>query len=136
MKFLLIAMLFMVPQAEEKEKEESKQEEPKPEMDPEKEGHSHGEDEWKRRQTNAHGDDPKLCSIWGYCFPSGHDPSSWREYLPESVTLHACPKIAVCHPEDNKEHAELCFNEDGSGRARDHCDQSCREQCCFCCGSP
>ena len=138
LRLLLAAMLFSSPTFSVQEEEKSKQEAPKPdepELNPEKEGHSHGEDEYKRRQTDAHGEDKKLCKTWGYCSPSGHDPSSWKEFLPEDITLHACPKIASCHPEKPEHNAQYCGDEKGKG-VRSHCDQSCREQCCFCCGSP
>ncbi len=136
-----LSLLFCAPlvraasPGEVKEKKEPSKPSKEVEMDPEKEGHSHGEDEYKRRAPSAHGKDRKLCTTWGYCFPSGHDPAEWRAYLPEDITLHACPKIASCHPEKEEHEKRYCGDENGQG-ARNHCDQSCREQCCFCCGSP
>lgn len=105
------------------------------ETDPEKEGHVH-ENDSERRRSWSHGDSQELCKKFGYCFPSGHDPATWRKYLPEGTVLHACPKVAVCHPEKTQEHQkQYCGDVNGKG-TRYHCDQSCREQCCFCCGSP
>lgn len=102
------------------------------ETDPEKEGHVH-EDEAERRKD--HSDDTAACKSWGYCFPSGHDPVMWREYLPEGTVLHACPKMSRCHPEKEGHDKQYCGDVNGEG-VRSHCDQACREQCCFCCGSP
>ena len=56
MKWLLIALLFVVPQVEEKEEEKPEQEEEYD--DPTKEGHGHGKDGYKRNSPPAHGDNP------------------------------------------------------------------------------
>ena len=88
------------------------------------------DDDSSGEESPRHGPKAKCADHGGYCLPTAHDPKEYEKYLPEGAELKNCFTHSICDPDSDRHEAQYC------GDHRAGCAQSCRSQCCFCCGSP